>query len=270
MARDDARSSRSRRSCSCCCSCWWPGCCAATPRSCAGSGLRDAARGPADGPPVPAPEAAPGARPGAPAPALAGPTPAGDAISLDFARRRRRADAAGLPDQRLRHLRRLLGDARRAPAARRRCAPWSSPTAPSASARPRLRELAPGGMPGGHVLAGLAGLRRARGARTSCSSTGRSAARGWRPPGTALSSLVGDAIEDAREAAAGRPRRAGGTARAHRVERTLAGGRHRPRAPEPVSRPTPRARRAGGRVTGSWRSGCWRRAVAAVRAAWSP
>ena len=57
------------------------------------------------------------------APELAGVTPDGDAVKLAFEGGGHGADAACVPDERLWDVRGVLGDARRAPAARRTCAP---------------------------------------------------------------------------------------------------------------------------------------------------
>jgi hypothetical protein len=161
---------------------------------------------------VPAPEAAPVRVPGAPAAALTGPTPSGDAISLDFA-------AGGGAPTLLAFLSSGCGTcagfwealgARPLPSAVRTVVV----THGSERERPaRLRELAPAGMPvvmssqawtdygvpGAPYFVLVDGAIRGEGVATT-----------W----DALSSLVADAIEDARDS--------DGTARAHRVERTLA------------------------------------------------
>jgi hypothetical protein len=168
---------------------------------------------------VPAPESAPAREPGAPAAALAGPTPSGDAVSLDFA-------AAGRAPTLLAFLSSGCGTcagfwealgARPLPSAVRTVVV----THGTERERPaRLRELAPPGMPvvmssqawkdygvpGAPYFVLVDGAVRGEGVATT-----------W----DALSSLVGDAIEDARESELGRPPTRG-TARAHRVERTLA------------------------------------------------
>jgi hypothetical protein len=176
--------------------------------------------GESTGPRIPAPGAAPVRAPGAPAAALTGPTPAGGAVSLDFA-------AAGGAPTLLAFLSSGCGTcagfwealgARPLPPAVRAVVV----THGSERERPaRLRELAPPGMPvvmssqawrdygvpGAPYFVLVDGAIRGEGVATT-----------W----DALISLVGDAIEDARESdPAARPS-ARGTARAHRVERTLA------------------------------------------------
>jgi hypothetical protein len=165
----------------------------------------------------PAPPAAPARAPGALAPALAGPTPVGDAVSLDFG-------ADGAPTL-LAFLTSgcstcagfwaTLGDRALPPGVRTVVV-----THGAERERPaRLRELAPPGMPvvmssqawrdyqvpGAPYFVLVDGTIRGEGAATSWSG---------------LSSLVTDAIADAREGA-GDPSERGGTARAHRVDGTL-------------------------------------------------
>jgi hypothetical protein len=178
---------------------------------------------------VPAP-AGPARRPGTPAAGLSGPTPDGDAITLDFA-------AAGRAPTLLAFLTTGCGT----------CAGfWETLAEPRLPAglrtvvvthgtereRPaRLRELAPAGIP---VVMSSQAWRdyRVPGAPyfvlVDETIRGEGAATSW----SALSSLVGDAIEDAREVEAsvagadgnhGQGNGAGGngTERAHRVDRTL-------------------------------------------------
>ena len=134
-----------------------------------------------DGPPVPAPEAAPARAPGAAAPALAGPTPSGDAVSLDFA-------ASGGAPTLLAFLTSGCGTcagfwaalgARPLPSAVRTVVV----THGAERERPgRLRDLAPPGMP--VVMSSQAWQDYGvPGPRTSSWSMGRSAARGWPPRG---------------------------------------------------------------------------------------
>jgi hypothetical protein len=159
---------------------------------------------------VPAPTA-PERPPGAPAMPLAGPTPAGDAIQLDFGAAGGGptllafltsgcATCAGfwetlgqarLPDG-VRTVVVAHGAERERPARLRKLAPPGIPVVMSSQA---WRDY---GVPGAPYFVLVDGSIRGEGAATS-----------W----AALSSLVGDAIEDARES--------GGTARAHRVDRTL-------------------------------------------------
>jgi hypothetical protein len=167
---------------------------------------------PGQGAAGPVPPAAPARVPGAPAPALAGPTPAGDAVSLDFG-------AAGAPTL-LAFLTsgcatcagfwETLGDRELPPGVRAVVV-----THGSERERPaRLRELSPAGIPvvmssqawadygvpGAPYFVLVDGTIRGEGVATT-----------W----AALSSLVADAIEDAGQS--------GGDGRAERVERTLAG-----------------------------------------------
>ncbi len=212
-----------------------------------------------DGPPVPALETAPARAPGAAAPALAGPTPSGDAVSLDFA-------ASGGAPTLLAFLTSGCGTcagfwaalgARPLPFAVRTVVV----THGAERERPgRLRDLAPRGMPvvmssqawrdygvpGAPYFVLVDGAIRGEGVATT-----------W----DALSSLVGDAIEDARESVPTDPtarpaaglnaagltaagaNAGGGTARAHRVERTLAAAGIGPEHPSlyPVPAPSPPA-----------------------------
>jgi hypothetical protein len=189
-----------------------------------------------DGPPVLAPEAAPAREPGAAAPALAGPTPSGDAVSLDF------AAPGGVPTL-LAFLTSGCGTcagfwealgARPLPSAVRTVVV----THGTERERPaRLRDLAPAGMPvvmssqawkdygvpGSPYFVLIDGAIRGEGVATT-----------W----DALSSLVGDAIEDARESVPTHPS-ADGTARGHRVERTLAAAGIGPEHPSLYPVPTP-------------------------------
>ena len=175
-----------------------------------------------------APAVTPARHPGTPAPAIAGPTPDGDAISLEL-------DAAGgdptllaflttgcstcagfwetLGEPRLPAGVRTVvithGEERERPAALRRLAPDGIPVIMSSQA---WRDYA---VPGAPYFVLVEATIRGEGAATS-----------W----SALSSLVSDAIEDARASrATGAPpataaaRASGGTQRAQRVDRTLAG-----------------------------------------------
>ena len=201
--------------------------------------------------PAPAPPHARASR-GTPAPPSPGPPRPATRSALDFAGAARRADAAGLPDQRLQHVRRASGRRSASRACPPACAPWSSPTARSASARPRCARWPRTGSrwscprrPGRTT--------RVPGAPYFVLVDGVDPRRGRGDQLVGARSLVGDAIEDA-----ARRRPAGRRARADRartaVDRTLAAAGHRPRAPEPVSRP--RARRgavtelAGARLRG--------------------
>jgi hypothetical protein len=163
--------------------------------------------------------AAPPRVPGAPAPAVAGPTPTGDAITLDFS-------AAGSPT-----LLAFLTTGCTTCAgfwtslAERRVAPGVKTVVvahgPERERLRRLRELAAPGVPvimssqawqdyavpGSPYFVLVDGAIRGEGVATS-----------WE----ALSSLVGDAIEDAGQAGGGDNGNRG-TARALRVDRTLAG-----------------------------------------------
>jgi hypothetical protein len=159
---------------------------------------------------------------GTPAPAIAGPTPDGDAISLEL-------DASGgdptllaflttgcstcagfwetLGEPRLPAGVRTVvvthGAQRERPAALRRLAPEGIPVIMSSQA---WRDYA---VPGAPYFVLVDATIRGEGAATS-----------W----SALSSLVSDAIEDARALRAGaRPRASNGTERAQTVDRTLAG-----------------------------------------------
>jgi hypothetical protein len=160
---------------------------------------------------VPAPDA-PARLPGAPAPSLAGPTPAGDAIALDF------GAGGGAGPTLLAFLTsgcgtcagfwETLGDAR-LPAGVQTVVV----THGAERERPgRLRKLAPPGIP--VVMSSQAWLDYGvPGAPyfvlVDGSIRGEGAAAGW----AALSSLVGDAIEDARES--------GGAARVDQADRSL-------------------------------------------------
>jgi hypothetical protein len=197
----------------------------------------DSGEAASDGPLVPAPEAAPMREPGAQAPALAGPTPSGDAVSLDLA-------AAGGAPTLLAFLSsgcgtcagfwEALGE-RPLPSAVRTVVV----THGSERERPaRLRELAPPeipvvmssqawkdyGVPGAPYFVLVAGTIRGEGVATT-----------W----DALSSLVRDAIEDARESKPNRSAALGGTGRAHRVERTLAAAGIGPEHPSLYPVPAP-------------------------------
>ncbi len=160
---------------------------------------------------VPTPPAAPARPRGAPAAALAGPTPAGDAIALDF------GSAGGGPTL-LAFLTSGCGTCAgfweglggaRLPAGVRIVVV----THGSERERPaRLRKLAPPGIP--VVMSSQAWLDYSVPAApyfvlVDGSIRGEGAATSW----PALGSLVGDAVEDARES--------GGTARALAVDRTL-------------------------------------------------
>ena len=159
---------------------------------------------------LPAP-AAPERLPGAPAPPLAGPTPAGDAIQLDFGATGGSptllafltsgcTTCAGfwdtlaqtqLPDG-VRTVVVAHGAERERPARLRKLAPPGIPVVMSSQAWLDYH------VPGAPYFVLVDGSIRGEGAAAS-----------W----PALSSLVGDAIEDVRQS--------GGPARAHRVDRTL-------------------------------------------------
>lgn len=159
---------------------------------------------------VPSP-AAPTRLPGAPAAPLAGPTPSGDAIQLDFGAAGgvptllafltsgcatcagfwETLDQARLPDG-VRTVVVAHGAERERPARLRKLAPPGIPVVMSSQA---WRDY---NVPGAPYFVLVDGSIRGEGAAAS-----------W----PALSSLVGDAIEDARES--------GGNARAQRVDRTL-------------------------------------------------
>jgi hypothetical protein len=160
---------------------------------------------------IAAPPAAPARAPGTPALPVAGPTPEGDAFSLDLA-------ATGAPTL-LAFLTSGCGT----------CAGfWETLAEPHLPAdvrtvvvthgsereRPaRLRQLAPAGVP--VVMSSQAWADyRVPGAPYFVLVDGTIRGEGAAPSWTALSSLVADAIDDARES--------GGTARANRVQRTLA------------------------------------------------
>jgi hypothetical protein len=157
------------------------------------------------------PPATPARLPGAPAAPLAGPTPAGDAIQLDF------GAAGGGPTLRAfltsgcatcAGFWETLGQARLPDGVRTVVVAHGAERERPA----RLRKLAPPGIP--VVMSSQAWLDyNVPGAPyfvlVDGSIRGEGAAASW----PALSSLVGDAIEDARES--------GGSARAQRVDRTL-------------------------------------------------
>ena len=133
--------------------------------------------------------AGPGARPcarprDAGGPAVAGTSLAGDPVTLAFDGAGVVADAAGVPDQRLRHVRGLLGGSRRA-------RQWPGVQTvivthgPEREQPAKLAALAPDGVP--VVMSGEAWADTRFPARpTSYSSTARSAARAWPRPRSAL------------------------------------------------------------------------------------
>jgi hypothetical protein len=197
----------------------------------------------------------------APAPALAGPTPTGDAIRLDF------AGGAGGPIL-LAFLTsgcgtcagfwETLGEPRLPPGVRTVVVTHGSERERPAA----LRSLAPPGVPvvmsseawADYLVPGAPYFVLVNGA-----IRGEGAATTWQ----GLSSLVSDAIEDQHEA--------GGTARAGAAERKLAAaGKSRP-PDDSGGVGLGRARMASaGRMSELLGLGCAAAAVAAVRAAWSP
>jgi hypothetical protein len=194
-------------------------------------GAAEAADGP--GPRVPAPESAPAREPGAPAAPLAGPTPAGDAISLDFG-------AAGTGPTVLAFLSSGCGTcARFWGSLGERALPFGVRAVvvthgPERERPRRLRELAPPRMP---VIMSSEAWRdyAVPGAPYFVLIDGTIRGEGVATTWEALSSLLSDAIEDAREPG-------GGTERAFRVERTLAGAGIGPEHPSlyPAGRPSAR------------------------------
>ena len=169
--------------------------------------------------PRPAPRVAPpprsAARETAAAPALAGVTPAGDAIELCVRGPGPGADAACVPDQRLHELRGVLGDARRARGCRGRADRDRHPRR-RARAPAKLRSLAPEGVAGGDVLSRRGRTTRSPARRTSCWSTagGPRRGRGDHLAGAGLA-------RRRRDRGAARGRRPGARA-AGRIDETLA------------------------------------------------